>query len=100
MIPKYLVLIYRCQEESGYISQHAIFPSWSLMGIYHIKIGFFETTWTSRITLVLQVNDVLAKHGLNAQVLAYVKDKGRNFSTSIISTLLVSCEVFEYYHHL
>ncbi len=27
MIPKYLVLIYRCQEESGYISQHAIFPS-------------------------------------------------------------------------
>ncbi len=47
--------------------------------------------------MVLQVNDVLAKHGLNAQVLAYVKDKGRNFSTMIIiSTLVVSCEVFEY----
>jgi hypothetical protein len=47
--------------------------------------------------MVLQVNDVLAKHGLNAQVLAYVKDKGRNFSTIIIiSTLVVSCEAFEY----
>jgi hypothetical protein len=47
--------------------------------------------------MVLQVNDVLAKHGLNAQVLAYVKGEGRNFSTMIsISTLVVSCEVFEY----
>jgi len=97
MIPKCLVSIYGCQEESGYISHYAFSPSWSLMGIYHVKIGFFETTWTSRITVVLQLNDVLAKHGLNVQVLAYVKDEGRNFSTMIIiATLVVSCEVFEY----
>jgi hypothetical protein len=36
------------------------------MGIYHVKIGFLETTRTSRITMVLQVNDMLAKHGLKA----------------------------------
>jgi hypothetical protein len=32
-----------------------------------------------RPTMVLQVNDVLLKHGLNAYVLAYVKDERANF---------------------
>jgi hypothetical protein len=97
MILKYLILIYGCQEESGYIFHYAFSPSWSLTRVYHVKIGFFETTWTSKIIVVLQVNDVLPKHGLNVQVLACVKDEGRNFSIMIIiSTLVVSCEVFEY----
>ncbi len=41
----------------------------------HVTIGFFETTKTSRIVMVLQVNEVLIKHGFNAQVVIYVKDK-------------------------
>jgi len=42
MIPKYLVLIYGCQEESGYICHYAFSPSWSLVKIYHVKIGFLR----------------------------------------------------------
>jgi hypothetical protein len=44
--------------------------------------------------MALQVNDVLPRHGLNAHVLAYVKDEGANFSTVTFAlTSVVSCEV-------
>jgi hypothetical protein len=42
----------------------------------HVTIGFFEIVETSENAMVLQVNEVLAKHGLNVQVIAYVKDEG------------------------
>jgi len=47
----------------------------------YITMSFFKTTKTIRSALALQVNDLLAKHKLNAYVLAYVKDEGNNFST-------------------
>jgi hypothetical protein len=44
--------------------------------------------------MVLQVNEVLAKHGLNVRVIAYVKDERGNLSTMTITlTFVVSCEV-------
>ncbi len=47
-----------------------------------------------RPTMVLQVNDVLLKHELNAYVLAYVKDERANFSTMTFAlTFVMSCEV-------
>jgi hypothetical protein len=61
---------------------------------YHVTIGFFEIVDTSRSAMALQVNDVLTKHGLNARVLAYVKDEGSNLSTMTFPlTLVMSCEV-------
>jgi hypothetical protein len=44
----------------------------------------------------LQMNDVLAKHRLNARVLAYVEDERVNFSTMTLAlTFVVSCEVMK-----
>jgi len=60
----------------------------------HVTIGFFEIVDTSRSAMALQVNDVLAKHGLNACVLAYVKNEGSNLSTmTFVLTSVVFCEV-------
>jgi len=60
----------------------------------HVTIGFFEIANTSRSAMALQVNDVLAKHGLNACVLAYVKDERSNLSTmTFVLTSVVFCEV-------
>ncbi len=43
--------------------------------------------------MVLQVNEVLVKHGLNARVIAFVKDVGGNFSTMTqVLASIVSCE--------
>jgi hypothetical protein len=45
--------------------------------------------------MVLQVNEVLAKHGLNAWVIAYVKGERGNLSTITQAlTSVVSCEGF------
>jgi hypothetical protein len=43
--------------------------------------------------MALQVNEILVKHGLNACVIAYVKNKGDNISTMTQAlTSIVSCE--------
>ncbi len=43
--------------------------------------------------MALQVNEVLEKHGFNAQVIAYVKNEGGNISTMTQAlTFVVSCE--------
>jgi hypothetical protein len=59
-----------------------------------VTIRVFEIVDTSKNAMVLQVNDVLAKHGLNAHVFAYVKDELSNLST-MTSTLtsILSCKV-------
>jgi hypothetical protein len=62
---------------------------------YPIIVRFFETIDTSRNAMAIQVNDVLAKHGLNTHVLAYVKDEGNNLATMTSTlTFVVFCEVF------
>jgi hypothetical protein len=44
--------------------------------------------------MALQVNEVIAKHGFNVQVIAYVKYEWGNLSTkTIILTSIVSCEI-------
>ncbi len=46
--------------------------------------------------MVLQGNNIIAKHGLNTHVLGYVKDEGSNLSTMIYAlTYVVPCEVLE-----
>jgi hypothetical protein len=42
----------------------------------HITIGFFEIVNTSGNAMALQINDVLAKYGLNLRIIAYVNDEG------------------------
>jgi hypothetical protein len=37
--------------------------------------------------MALQMNDVLAKHGLNVHVCAYVKNEGNNISTMALINL-------------
>lgn len=47
----------------------------------HIRIGFFETKNTFGNAMALQINDVLAKYGVNVQIITYVKDEGGNLNT-------------------
>ncbi len=55
---------------------------------------FFGTIDTFGSTMALQVNDILAKYGLNTCVLLYVKDERNNLSTMTSTlTFIVSCEV-------
>ncbi len=57
-----------------------------------IIVRFFETIDTSRNAMAIQVNDVLAKHGLNTHVFAYVKNEGSNFATMTSTlTFVVFC---------
>jgi hypothetical protein len=42
----------------------------------HVTIGFFEIVKISGNAMVLQLSEVLAKHGLDVQVIVYVKDDG------------------------
>jgi hypothetical protein len=59
----------------------------------HIAINFLETANTSGNAMALQVNDVFAKHGLNAQIITYVKDERVNFNTMTnVLISIVSCE--------
>ncbi len=44
----------------------------------HVVIEFFEVVHTFGSALVLQVNDLLAKHGLKVCVIAYIK-RGRQY---------------------
>jgi hypothetical protein len=49
--------------------------------------------------MVLQVNEVLVKHGLNAHVIAFIKDEGGNFSTMTQALAsIVSCEKLGVWH--
>jgi hypothetical protein len=48
---------------------------------YHITFDFFETVDTFGNAMALHVNDVLAKYGFNAQIIAYVKNESCNFNT-------------------
>ncbi len=54
--------------------------------------------WNSKIlknAIVLQVNEVFAKHGFNAHVIIYVKEEGGDLWTmTTILTSIVSCRVF------
>jgi len=60
---------------------------------YHIIVDFFEIVSTSGNAMALQVNDVFAKYGLNARIIAYVKDEGGNLNTMTNAlTFDVSCE--------
>jgi hypothetical protein len=47
---------------------------------YHVTIGFFEIINTYGNAMAIHVDDVLAKHGLNTHVLAYVKDERSNLA--------------------
>jgi len=50
--------------------------------------------------MALQVNEVLTKHGLNVQVIAYVKDKGGDLSTMTQALIsIVFCERLSKWHN-
>ncbi len=60
----------------------------------HVTNGFLKIVETFENAMDLQVNEVLTKHGFNAQVITYVKDEGGNLSTMTTTlTSVVSCEV-------
>jgi hypothetical protein len=60
----------------------------------HVLVRFFPTTDTFRKDMATQVNNVLAKHGLNTHALPYIKDEGNNLATMTFAlTLIVSCKV-------
>ncbi len=48
---------------------------------YHVTVGLFETTDTSRVVMVTQVKELLSLYNLLDKLIVYVKDKGGNFST-------------------
>jgi methylaspartate ammonia-lyase len=61
---------------------------------YHVTIDFFEIVETFVNAMALQMNEILAKHGFNVQVITYVKDEWGNLSTkTTVLTSIVSCEV-------
>ncbi len=41
----------------------------------HVTIGFLKIVNTPRSAMALKISDLLAKHGFNACVIAYVKDE-------------------------
>ncbi len=45
----------------------------------YVILGFFEIINTFGNAMAVQVNNFLAKHGLNVYVIAYVKDEGGFF---------------------
>jgi hypothetical protein len=58
----------------------------------HIIVEFFDTLDRSGNAMVIQVNDVFAKHGPNIHIL--VKNEGPNLTTMTFAlTFVVSCEV-------
>jgi hypothetical protein len=62
----------------------------------HVIANFFEIADKFKSAMALQVDDNIAKHGLNTHVLGYVKDEGSNLSTMISAlTYVVPCEVLE-----
>jgi hypothetical protein len=50
----------------------------------YVITSFFEITKTFGNAMGLQVNEMLAKHGFNVEVITYFKDEGNNISTMII----------------
>jgi hypothetical protein len=67
----------------------------------HVTIGFFEITKNFGSAMALQVNEMLAKHGLNACVTTYVKDEGSNISTmTIVLTFVVPWKCWGWQHLL
>jgi len=60
----------------------------------HVIVGFLEIVNRSANAMVIQVNDVFAKHGLSINILAYVKNEGKNMATVTFAlTFVVFCEV-------
>jgi len=47
----------------------------------YITFDFFEITKKIRNAMALQVNEIFAKHGFNAWVIAYVEMKGVIFQS-------------------
>jgi hypothetical protein len=54
---------------------HFLNHNWELC---HVTIKLFETMDIFRHAMALEVNQVLQMHGLNAKIIAYVKDEGSN----------------------
>jgi hypothetical protein len=48
---------------------------------YHVTMGLFEAPDMARITMVMQVKDLLSFYNLLDKIIAYVKDEGGNLST-------------------
>jgi hypothetical protein len=60
----------------------------------YVIVEFFEIADRSRNAMVIQVNDVFAKHGLTTHILAYVKNEGSNLAAMTFAlTFVVYCEV-------
>ncbi len=68
---------------------------WTTNGsLVNVTIGLFDTTNTFGITMVLQMNEMLATYELNTKVLAYIKAKGKILLVmNNALTFVVSCEV-------
>jgi hypothetical protein len=62
--------------------------------LYHITLGLKKIIDTFGNPMVLQMNELLSKHGLNVFVISYVKNEGGNISTMIyVLTYVVSYEI-------
>jgi hypothetical protein len=60
----------------------------------YVIVEFFEIADRFGNAMVIQVNDVFAKHGLSTHILAYVKNERSNLATMTFAlTFVVSCEV-------
>jgi len=81
------------QGRNGHICFHCAFFEWKWEPC-HVTIVFLEIIKIFKNAIVLQVNEVFAKHGFNAQVIIYVKEEGGDLSTmTTILTSIVSCRV-------
>jgi hypothetical protein len=61
-------------------------------GPNHVVIDLFETIKIYGVAMAIQVNEVLVTYGLNAKILAYVKDDNNNLSimTNALNSV-ISC---------
>jgi hypothetical protein len=60
----------------------------------HVIVRFFEIINTFGNAMAIKMNNVVANHGLNIHVFAYVKPEGNNLDTMTSTlTFVVSCEV-------
>lgn len=92
-----IMVLHDAQSKNGHIVLVAHFVN-EFQKPSYVIVDFVKTLNFFGSAMALQVNEVLAKHGLNVWVIAQVKDKGANLST--ITQTLTSCDGLGLHDHL
>jgi hypothetical protein len=80
--------MFRTRIDTFVLNVHFLNDKWEPCRVTN---NLFETTKTFRSVMVLQVIEILAKHGFNVGVIVNVKDRLSTMNNTLV--FVVSCEV-------